>query len=203
MTPFYYYYDTHTPDINDIISLDDSMQAKTASGSWEILSDDGGADHITLSELRRNVEFEEKHLSMSSTISLMVIDHCLQDFITVSYLLLISDISPQFWHFAKPVKNGQFWRPKKLIWGPKKKSFSETILTCAFCKKKWVQIGQIWPVWLHIYFTSGYRGFPLCTLSQHPVSRETGYSNVLGFGFPYHIIMFFKKNDAGLQSQRG
>ena len=49
-----------------------------------------------LSELRRNVEFEEKHLSMSNTISLMVIDHCLQDFITVSYLLLISDISPQF-----------------------------------------------------------------------------------------------------------
>ena len=45
-----------------------------------------------LSELRRNVEFEEKHLSMSNTISLMVIDHCLQDFITVSYLLLISDI---------------------------------------------------------------------------------------------------------------
>ena len=44
-----------------------------------------------LSELRRNVEFEEKHLSMSN---------CLQDFITVSYLLLISDISPQFWHWT-------------------------------------------------------------------------------------------------------
>ena len=108
MTPFYYYYDTHTPDINDIISLDDSMQAKTASGSWEILSDDGGADHITLSELRRNVEFEEKHLYLSNTISLMVSDHCLLDFIKISCLLLISDISPQFWHFAKPVKNGQF-----------------------------------------------------------------------------------------------
>ena len=35
---------------------------------------------------------------------------------------------------------------------------------------------------LHLYFTSGYRGFPPCTLSQHPDSRETGYSNVLGDG---------------------
>ena len=135
MTPFYYYYDTHTPDINDIISLDDSMQAKTASGSWEILSDDGGADHITLSELRRNVEFEEKHLYLSNTISLMVSDHCLLDFIKISCLLLISDISPQFWHFAKPVKNGQFWRPKKLIWGPKKKVIFWNHIDMCFLQK--------------------------------------------------------------------
>ena len=154
MTPFYYYYDTHTPDINDIISLDDSMQAKTASGSWEILSDDGGADHITLSELRRNVEFEEKHLYLSNTISLMVSDHCLLDFIKISCLLLISDISPQFWHFAKPVKNGQFWRPKKLIWGPKKKVvFWNHIDTCFLQKKtgsNWSNLACVAPYIFYI-----------------------------------------------------
>ena len=30
-----------------------------------------------------------------------------------------------------------------------------------------------------LYFTSGYRGFPPYTLSQHPDNKETGYSNVL------------------------
>ena len=62
--------------------------------------------------------------------------------------------------------------------GGKKSIFPNSYRHVLFAKKR-VQIGQIWPVWLHIYFTSGYRGFPPCTLSQHPVSRETGYSNVL------------------------
>ena len=62
--------------------------------------------------------------------------------------------------------------------GEKKSHFPNSYRHVLFAKKR-VQIGQIWPVWLHIYFTSGYRGFPPCTLSQHPVSRETGYSNVL------------------------
>ena len=135
MTPFYYYYDTHMPDINDIISLDDSMQAKTASGSWEILSDDGGADHITLSELRRNVEFEEKHLYLSNTISLMVSDHCLLDFIKISCLLLISDISPQFWHWTPSWKKQRFWGGKT---PPKtaQKNYGFLIHTKnTFCKK--------------------------------------------------------------------
>ena len=39
-----------------------------------------------------NVEFEEQHLSLSTIIILMVIYHYLLDFITISYLLLISDI---------------------------------------------------------------------------------------------------------------
>ena len=33
-----------------------------------------------------------------------------------------------------------------------------------------------------LLFTSAYRGFPPCTLSQHPDNKETGYSNVLGLG---------------------
>ena len=35
-----------------------------------------------------------------------------------------------------------------------------------------------------LYFTSGYRGFPPYTLSQHPDNKETGYSNVLASFHP-------------------
>ena len=62
--------------------------------------------------------------------------------------------------------------------GEKKSIFPNSYRHVLFAKNR-VQVGQIWPVWLHIYFTSGYRGFPPCTLSLHPDSRETGYSNVL------------------------
>ena len=62
---------------------------------------------------------------------------------------------------------------------PRKKSLSPNPYENPLFAKNGVQIGQILPLWAHLYFTPGYRGLPPCTLSQHPDNRETGYSNVL------------------------
>ena len=45
--------------------------------------------------------------------------------------------------------------------------------------KKFKKICQIWPRRPLKHFTAAYRGFQPCTQSQHPINRETGYSNVL------------------------
>ena len=45
--------------------------------------------------------------------------------------------------------------------------------------KEMKKICQIWPRQTLKHFTAAYRGFPPCTQSQHPINRETGYSNVL------------------------
>ena len=68
---------------------------------------------------------------------------------------------------------------EKINVGPEKKAFPRIHIDMCFLQKNGVQIGQIWPLWPHQYFTPGYRGSPPCTLSQHPDTRETGYSNVL------------------------
>ena len=68
---------------------------------------------------------------------------------------------------------------KKINVGPEKKSLSPNPYWHVLFAKNGVQIGQIWPLWPHQYFTAGYRGSPPCTLSQYPDNRETGYSNVL------------------------
>ena len=93
---------------------------------------------------------------------------------------------PQFWHlnrnsdiWRRPSKMATFKAQKKLIWGPKKRHSRNPCWHGLFAKKR-VQFGLIWPPWPHLYFTPAYRGFPPCTLSQHPDTRGTGYSNVLG-----------------------
>ena len=126
-----------------------------------------------------NVQFEEQHLSMSNTISLMVSDHCLLDFITISYLLLISDICSSILTFGPACQKWPILTTKKVNMRAEKKRLPQGRYWHVLFAKNGVQIDQIWPVWLHLYFTSGYRGFPPCTLSQHPDSKETGYSNVL------------------------
>ena len=50
--------------------------------------------------------------------------------------------------------------------------------------KKLGKIHQMWPQRLLEHFTAAYRGFPPCTQSQHPINRETGYSNVLVTPWP-------------------
>ena len=54
---------------------------------------------------------------------------------------------------------------------------------CPFCKKM-EKFRQIWPQQPLKHFTAAYRGSPPCTQSQHPINRETGYSNVLGTDTP-------------------
>ena len=73
--------------------------------------------------LGANVEFEEKHLNLSNIISLMVSDHCLQDFITVSYLLLISDIFSSILTFGQARQRWPILTTKKVKLRFKKKVF--------------------------------------------------------------------------------
>ena len=47
----------------------------------------------------------------------------------------ILTFAPQFRHLVKPLRNGQFWRPKKGKRCPKKETFPESILVWTFCKK--------------------------------------------------------------------
>ena len=115
---------------------------------------------------------------------LMVIDHCIyiKTMIALQFPLCSSILTfaPQFRHLVKPLRNGQFWRPKKGIRCPKKRDFPRIHIGMDFfATKKQLQIGQIWPLGPNLHFTGAYRGSPPCTLSQHPNSRETGYSNVL------------------------
>ena len=65
---------------------------------------------------------------------------------------------------------------------PKKNSTEEMDVTCAFAKNL-KKIRQIWPRRSLKHFTAAYRGFPPCTQSQPPINRETGYSNVLVWGY--------------------
>ena len=84
-----------------------------------------------------------------------------------------SDILPPFLltFWPSSLNNGQFWRPKKWIWGPKKSNSPNPYENPLFAKKQ-VQIGPFWPQWPHLYFPSAYRGSPPCTLSRHPNIRE-------------------------------
>ena len=121
---------------------------------------------------------------MSNTIILMVSDHCLLDFITISYLLLISDICSSILTFGPACQKWPILTTKKVNMRAEKKDFLRDDIDMCFLQKNGIQIDQIWPVWLHLYFTSGYRGSPPCTLSQYIDNRERGYSNVLVTLYP-------------------
>ena len=110
--------------------------------------------------------------NLNNTIILMVIDHCSYDFITTSYLNHNSDI------WSSPTKMVSF-KPQKSKYVGQKRHCPNPCWHGLFAKT-WVQIGEIWPTWPHLYSISAYRGLPPCTLSQHQDNRETGYSNVLG-----------------------
>ena len=105
------------------------------------------------------------------------------DFLWMHYDFLSS---PPFWHFSSILTFGQTpqkWpilAPKKVNVRPAEKSHSPNPYWYGLFAKNRVQIGQIWLLWPHLYFTPAYRGSPPCTLFQHPDNREIGYSNVLG-----------------------
>ena len=103
-----------------------------------------------------------------------------------------------FWKVPRPPKNSQFWGGKIVLGIWRKKNSSQQMgVPCPFCKKM-EKFRQIWPQQPLKHFTAAYRGSPPCTQSQHPINRETGYSNVLGFGRPHppgwdKIPTFYKK----------
>ena len=93
---------------------------------------------------------------------------------------------PQSWkscpQFRKSEGDRQKWpilAAKKVSMSAKSFLFSPNPYCHVLLAKNGAQIGQILLLWPNLYFTSGYRGSPPCTLSHYPDNRETGYSNVL------------------------
>ena len=84
-------------------------------------------------------------------------------------------ILEKWWY---PKKTANFEGEKKICARPKKNDVRKWICRVLFAKEM-KKICQIWPRQTLKHFTAAYRGLPPCTQSQHPINRETGYSNVL------------------------
>ena len=72
---------------------------------------------------------------MSNTISLMVSDHCLLDFITISYLLLISDICSSILTFGPACQKWPILTTKKVNMRAEKKDFLRDDIDMCFLQK--------------------------------------------------------------------
>ena len=101
---------------------------------------------------------------------------------------------PQFWEWALnfgkvvvPKKKANFEGGKIFCARPKKSNLRKWICHVLFAKEM-KKICQIWPRETLKHFTAAYRGLPPCTQSQHPINRETGYSNVLGGRRPPSVV---------------
>ena len=87
---------------------------------------------------------------------------------------------PQFLKSAETPEKQPILRGKNCSWSLKKIFQSGNGCAMSFLQKKMEKFRQIWPQQPLKHFTAAYRGLPPCTQSQHPINRETGYSNVLG-----------------------
>ena len=98
-----------------------------------------------------NVEFEEQQLNFSNTISLMVINYCLLAFITISFLLLISDICSSILTFGQTRQKWPILTTKKVNLRPKKKVFFWNHIDMCFLQKtgfKLVKFGQCGSIYI-------------------------------------------------------
>ena len=112
-------------------------------------------------------------------LSLIIAYYKVHDFITIPVLPSILEILPSIpekWGRASKMAN---FGGQKVSMSAKSFLFSPNPYCHVLLAKNGVQIGQILLLWPNLYFTSGYRGSPPCTLSHYPDNRETGYSNVL------------------------
>ena len=87
---------------------------------------------------------------------------------------------PQFLKSAETPEKQPILGGKNCSWSLKKIFQSGNGCAMSFLQKKMEKFRQIWPQQPLKHFTAAYRGSPPCTQSQHPINRETGYSNVLG-----------------------
>ena len=86
---------------------------------------------------------------------------------------------PQFLKSAEtPIKTANFGGKKTVLVPEKNFPVRKWVCHVLFAKKM-EKFRQIWPQQPLKHFTAAYRGSPPCTQSQHPINRETGYSNVL------------------------
>ena len=73
MTPYYYYYNNHTPDINDFKSVNDSMQAQTGPGVLEQAKEDIAGPVREENKTMPSVCISKKHkLNWQSILSIFV-----------------------------------------------------------------------------------------------------------------------------------
>ena len=97
---------------------------------------------------------------------LMVIDHCIyiKTMIALQFPLCSSILTfaPQFRHLVKPLRNGQFWRPKKGIRCPKKRDFPRIHIGMDFLQKNGSKLVKFGP-WGPIYILPEHIG------GRHPV----------------------------------
>ena len=108
----------------------------------------------------------------------------------------ILTFAPPFWHLVRPLKKCQFWQPKKGKTGPKKKTFSESILVWTFCKKPDPNCSKFAPVAPFTFYSSLYGVATLYPVSapkyqrdrvqQYTRSARTKKTNL----FPQKVIFF-------------
>ena len=84
----------------------------------------------------------------------------------------ILTFAPQFWHLVKPLKKGQFWRPKMGKKGPKKKTSPESILAWTFCKKPDPNCSNLAPVAPFTFYSSLYGVATLYPVSAPKYQRD-------------------------------
>ena len=91
----------------------------------------------------------------------------------------ISENGPSIFEKCRdPRKTANFGGKKLFLVSEKKFPVRKWVCHVLFAKKM-EKFRQIWPQQPLKHFTAAYRGSPPCTQSQHPINRETGYSNVL------------------------
>ena len=83
----------------------------------------------------------------------------------------ILTFAPQFWHLVKPLKKGQFWRPKEGKKAPKKAS-PESILAWTFCKKTDPNCSNLAPVAPFTFYSSLYGVATLYPVSAPKYQRD-------------------------------
>ena len=91
---------------------------------------------------------------------------------------------PQFLKSAETPEKEPILGGKNCSWSLKKKFLVRKWVCHVLFAKKMEKFRQIWPQQPLKHFTAAYRGSPPCTQSQHPINRETGYSNVLPYVTP-------------------
>ena len=91
----------------------------------------------------------------------------------------ISENGPSIFEKCRdPQKTANFGGKKLFLVSEKNFPVRKWVCHVLFAKKM-EKFRQNWPQQPLKHFTAAYRGFPPCTQSQHPINRETGYSNVL------------------------
>ena len=92
----------------------------------------------------------------------------------------ISENGPSIFEKCRDPRKTANFGGKKTVLVPEKNFPVRKWVCHVLFAKKMEKFRQIWPQQPLKHFTAAYRGSPPCIQSQHPINRETGYSNVLG-----------------------